>query len=105
MAAKVPAQATETAAAPLATSLPKVASYDLPMQDLMEVAKSSGLQWVNSDSDKIAVAQAAMAQAIKPAHVPRLRPVVTASSEAPLVLVETKRDLRNLELPFEKPAA
>ena len=80
-------------------------SYDLPMQDLVQVAQSSGLQWVNSDASKIAEAKAAIAAEVKPIHVPRERPAVVASTEAPLVLVETKRDLRDMPLPFEKPAA
>ena len=82
--------------------MPKVAFYALPLQDLAQVAQGSGLQWVNSDAGKIAEVQAAIAAEIKPAHVPRERPALVASSEAPLVLVETKRDLRETELPFEK---
>ncbi|MGB4116511.1 MAG: Rne/Rng family ribonuclease [Polaromonas sp.] len=97
--------AAPVAAAPVATSLPKVTSYDLPMQDLVQVAQSSGLQWVNSDSAKIAEAQTAIALEPKPVHVPRERPPVVATTEGPLVLVETKRDLRDMQLPFEKPAA
>jgi ribonuclease E len=95
------------AAAPVAVSnaLPKVQSYDLPMQDLVQVAQGSGLQWVNSDASKIAEAKAAIAAEAKPIHVPRERPAVVASTEGPLVLVETKRDLRDTPLPFEKPAA
>ena len=89
-------------AVPVTTALPKVAFYDLPLQDLAQVARGSGLQWVNSDAGKIAEVQAAIAAEIKPAHVPRERPALVASSEAPLVLVETKRDLREMNLPFEK---
>ena len=88
----------------IANTLPKVTSYDLPLQDLTQVAQNSGLQWVNSDSAKIAEAQAAIAMEAKPAHVPRERAPVMVSNEGPLVLVETKRDLRDMELPFEKPA-
>jgi ribonuclease E len=33
-------------------------------------------------------------------HVPRERPVAVVSDEGPLVLVETRRDLRDLQLPF-----
>ena len=93
------------AAAPAANTLPKVASYDLPLQDLAQVAQGSGLQWVNSDANKIAEAQAAIALEAKPAHVPRQRPPVAVAVETPLVLVETKRDLASMPLPFEKPAA
>jgi ribonuclease E len=85
--------------------LPKVQGYELPLQDLAAVAESSGLQWVNSDSAKIAEVQAAIALEAKPVHVPRERPAVVASTEGPLVLVETKRDLSTLPLPFETPSA
>ena len=88
-----------------ASALPKVQSYDLPLQDLVRVAQGSGLQWVNSDAGKIAEAQAAIAAEAKPAHVPRARAPVVVSNDGPLVLVETRRDLREMELPFEKPAA
>ncbi len=97
--------ATALSAAPAANSLPKVTSYDLPLQELAQVAQGSGLQWVNSDSAKIAEAQAAIAAEVKPAHVPRERAPVVVSNEGPLVLVETKRDLAAMHLPFEKPAA
>ena len=75
------------------------------MQDLVQVAQGSGLQWVNSDAGKIAEAKAAIALEAKPMHVPRERPATALSTEGPLVLVETKRDLRDTPLPFEKPAA
>jgi ribonuclease E len=82
--------------------LPAVASYELPLQDLAQVANASGLQWVNSDSAKIAEIQAAMAAEPRPVHVPRERPPVAQLDNGPLVLVETKRDLRNMTLPFEQ---
>lgn len=95
------------AAAPVAPqaqagSLPKVQAYDLPLQDLAQVAEGSGLQWVNSDAAKIAEAQAAIAAEVKPVPVPRERPARVVLQEAPLVLVETKRDLGSMPLPFEK---
>ena len=95
-----------TAAAPAQTptTLPKVALYDLPLHDLAEVAKGSGLQWVNSNASKIAEAKAAIAAEVKPVHIPRERPAMATASDAALVLVETKRDLRGVTLPFEKPA-
>lgn len=86
-------------------TLPKVQAYALPLQDLAQVAESSGLQWVNSDAAKIAEVQAAIAAEIKPLHVPRERPPLAVSDEGPLVLVETKRDLGSMTLPFENPAA
>jgi len=100
--APAPAPAPAQVAAPVAASLPKVQSYDLPLQDLVQVAQSSGLQWVNSDAAKIAEAKAAIAAEAKPLHVPRERPPVAVSNEGPLVLVETKRDLGAVKLPFEQ---
>ena len=71
------------------------------MQDLARVAESSGLQWINSDAAKIAEAKAAMAAEAKPIVVPRERPAKVAVEQAPLVLVETRRDLGSMPLPFE----
>jgi ribonuclease E len=81
-------------------AVPRVQPFELPVDDLMNVAQGSGLQWVMSDSDKIAAAQAAIAAEPKPVRVPRERPPLPQVDEGPLVLVETKRDLRNLQLPF-----
>ncbi len=89
----------------LPKALPTVQSYELPMQDLAAVAEGSGLQWVNSNNAKIAEVKAAIAAEVKPVHVPRERPASVASTEGPLVLVETKRDLGTLPLPFETPSA
>jgi ribonuclease E len=81
-------------------AVPRVQPFELPVQDLKGVAESTGLEWVLSDADKIAAAQAAIAAEPKPVHVPRERPPVVVPDEGPLILVETKRDLRNLQLPF-----
>ncbi|MDW5443678.1 Rne/Rng family ribonuclease [Polaromonas sp. SM01] len=99
------AAAAPAAAAPADRALPKVQSYDLPLQDLAQVANASGLQWVNSDAGKIAEVQAAMAAEPKPIHVPRARPPAPQLDASPLVLVETKRDLGNMKLPFEQGSA
>jgi ribonuclease E len=75
---------------------------------MQQVAEGSGLQWVQSDADKVAAVQAAIAAEPRPIHVPRERPPVVVLDEGPLVLVETRRDLRDLQLPFEqeqRPAA
>jgi ribonuclease E len=102
-----PVAAAPAAAAPASATraLPKVQTYDLPLQDLAQVASSSGLQWVNSDAAKIAEVQAAMAAEVKPVHVPRERPPAPQPDNAPLMLVETKRDLRDTRLAFEQTAA
>jgi ribonuclease E len=89
-------------AAPSKAPLPKVQPFQLPVDELAHVAEGSGLQWVNSDAEKIAAVQAAIAAEPKPVRVPRERPPAIVTDEGPLVLVETKRDLRELKLPFEQ---
>lgn len=100
--APAPVASFSVAASAAPAGLPKVQAYDLPLQDLAVVAQTSGLQWVNSDASKIAEVKAAMALEAKPTHVPRERPPQVAQTQAPLVLVETKRDLKDMQLPFEK---
>jgi ribonuclease E len=85
--------------------MPAIASYALPIESLQQVASGSGLQWVNSDPARIAAVQAAIAAEPKPVHVPRERPAPAVLDEGPLILVETKRDLRNMTLPFEQETA
>ena len=79
-----------------------VEPFVLPMSSLHTVADSAGLQWVNSDSEKIRAVQAAMAAEPAPVHVPRERKAVQAVDDGPLVLVETRKDLSQFKLPFEK---
>ena len=77
-AAEVPEPAEAAPAAPAAAPAPRaparVEPYVLVLEDLQRIAEGAGLTWVNSDADKIAVAQAAIAAEPKPAHVPRERP-------------------------------
>jgi len=77
----------------------------LPLEELQRVAQSSGLEWVNSDAQKIAAAQAAIAAQPQPVHVPRERKPMVLVDEGPLILVETRKDLSQLKLPFDPPAA
>ncbi len=100
VATPVPAAPAPAAAVAPATGLPKVQAFTLPVDSLIQVASSSGLQWVNSDPAKIAVVQAAIAAEPKPVHVPRERPPVVVVDEGPLVLVETRKDLSDMKLPF-----
>jgi ribonuclease E len=108
-AAIAEARPAPVAAAPAATAtvatgraLPRVQPYALPLSDLNQVASATGLQWVNSDADKVAAAQAAIAAEPKPLHVPRERPAPVVLDEGPLILVETRKDLRDMKLPFEQ---
>jgi ribonuclease E len=95
--APTPAPAATVATA---TGLPVVTAYTLPVDSLQQVAQNSGLVWVNSDADKIAAVQAAIAAEPKPVHVPRERPPAVVINEGPLVLVETRKDLSSINLPF-----
>ena len=86
-------------AAPVAA--PLAAPYALPMDSLVAVAESAGLQWVNSDAAKIRSAQEAMASAPPEIRVAREIHRPAAVDEGALVLVETKKDLSQFKLPFE----
>ena len=85
-----------------ARRLPAVQTYLLPLQDLQAIAQGAGLEWVGSDADKIAQVQAAIAATPAPIHVPRERQAVVVVDEGPLVLVETRKDLSAMSLPFDK---
>ena len=82
--------------------MPKVQSFTLPVSELAQIAAASGLQWVNSDADKVAAVQAAIAAEPQPVRIPRERPPVVVIDEGPLVLVETRKDLSDMVLPFEQ---
>jgi len=96
-----PPAAAPMAPAPLAAA---AVDYVLPVDSLNAVAGGAGLQWVNSDAEKIRAAQAAMAAMPAPIHVPREIRKVELADEGPLVLVETKKDLSQVRLPFENQA-
>ena len=100
--AAVSAVAAPTIPAAVTSSMPKVTHYELPTEQLIQVANGSGLQWVNSNPDRIAAVKATIAAEPKPTHVPRERPAPIALDTRPLVLVETRRDLRTMVLPFEQ---
>jgi ribonuclease E len=85
--------------------MPLITSYALPMQELQQVASGSGLEWVNSNPERIAQVQAAIAAEPQAVHVPRQRPAPVVIDEGPLVLVETKRDLRQMPMPFDESSA
>ena len=102
IAAPVVAASPAATLAAASTGLPKVQNFLLPVETLSQVAQSSGLSWVNSDSAKVASVQAAIAAEVKPIHVPRERPAPAQMDVESLVLVETKRDLRSMQLPFEE---
>ena len=90
--------------APVAAAPIEAAPFELPVSSLQAVVASSGLQWVGSDTAKIRAVQDAMANEPKPAHVPRERKPVVQMDASPLVLVETRKDLSQVKLPFETAA-
>jgi len=94
--ALTPAAAVAKEAAPVVQ-----ARFELDIAGLQQVADQAGLQWVQSDTGKVAQVQAAIAAEPQPVHVPREPKPVTVLDEGPLVLVETRRDLREMKLPFE----
>ncbi|CAN5901431.1 hypothetical protein BH11PSE13_BH11PSE13_02250 [soil metagenome] len=103
--AQVPKPAAPAASASATTAqpaLPKIQPFELPLAELAQLAEGSGLHWVNSDSERIAQAQAAIAAEPRQAHVPRPRPPAVVLEEGSLVLVETRRDLAGMTLPFEQ---
>ncbi len=95
------AQVAEPAAAHAPASVPS--NYALPLGELAAVAEAVGLQWVNSDSEKVRAVQVELANAGRPAHVPRTRKPTAAVDDGPLVLVETSKDLSRIKLPFDTP--
>ena len=100
-AAPAPVAAPVQAPAPVAAPVAPVARFELPMTELSAVAEGAGLVWVNSDADKIAAAKAAMAAEPAAAPLGREPAPVVVVDEGPLVLVETRKDLNQIKLPFE----
>jgi ribonuclease E len=105
VAVKAPVEVVALAATPaaVAEAPPAVAEpFALPLDDLRALAASAGLEWVNSDAERILVVQQAMANEPKPVHVPRQPRPRVLIDDGPLVLVETRKDLSQLKLPFEQ---
>jgi len=95
--ASAPVAEPATAAAHAVAAVP----YALPTDALHALAASSGLEWVNSDAEKIRIVRETMAAEPRQIHVPREPKPRVMIDEGPLVLVETKKDLSQLKLPFE----
>ena len=77
----------------------------LPLDDLQRLAQVSGLEWVHSDTGKVEAAQQSIAAEPPAARVPRERKPAPTADDGPLVLVETRKDLSQLKLPFDHAAA
>lgn len=98
IASEVPTPANGMAAPMSDEPLPP---FELPLSDLHHIVQAAGLQWVNSDPDKVRAAQDEIAREPKATHVPRVVATWVPEEEGPLVLVETRKDLRQFKLPFE----
>lgn len=99
-----PVVAQVPAAAPVAPvaaekALPLVQNYVLPTESLVMVASGSGLQWVQSNAEKVMAAQQRIAAELaqQAPLIPRERPAPVVISNEPLVLVETRKDLAQLQ--------
>jgi ribonuclease E len=93
------------AAAPVAAPAPvRIEPYALPTTELGALAASAGLEWVQSDTEKISAVRAAMAAEAPQIRVPREPRRQVLVDDGPLVLVETRKDLSQLKLPFESAA-
>lgn len=102
--ASVNSSASQTPALEMVSAgLPSIGVYQLPIQDLNNIASGAGLVWVNSDAEKIAVVKQKIAQELSniPARLPRLRPAKVVITDEPLVLVETRRDLAKQSFGFQ----
>lgn len=87
------------------TGMPRIGSYELPVQSLSALAQSASMEWVQSNAERVGAVQAAIAAEPRPVHVPRERPAPVVLDEGPLILVETRKDLAQLNMPFEGPGA
>ncbi|MFT4268271.1 MAG: ribonuclease E/G, partial [Xenophilus sp.] len=103
-AAPAPA-AAQAAPGSQRTPLPRVTPFELPTASLEGVAQGAGLIWVNSDAQRVAQVRAAIEAEPRPVHVPRERPPLPVQDDGPLVLVETRKDLAGVILPYESEAA
>jgi ribonuclease E len=75
--------------------------YHLPVETLATMVQAAGLEWVQSDAARISAVQAVMAAEPAPARVPREPRRQVLVDEGPLVLVETRKDLAQMKLPFD----
>ena len=100
------APVVDTAPAALSNAVGNVAAvskpaYVLPVEDLHAIARQAGLEWINSDADKVAKVQADIAAEPVAVRQPREPQVVVLPDDGPLILVETRRDLTKMVLPFD----
>lgn len=92
--APVPAVEAPAAAAPVVTA-PAPASTSTPALESM--LSTAGLEWVRTDSAKLAAAQEAAARIVPAPRVPRERKPLPPLPEGPMVLVETGNQQRDAQ--------
>jgi ribonuclease E len=80
----------------------KNGAYTLPQSELNTVAQNAGLVWVNTDPQRAAAVQEAINNEPKQPHIPREPKPRVVVDEGPLVLVETKKDLSKMHMPFDQ---
>jgi len=95
--AQAATQTVEATSQPVGTAT----AYVLPTAQLSALSQAAGLEWVQSDAEKIAAVQAAIAAEPTPIRIPRERPAPVVLDDVPLILVETRKDLADMRLPFE----
>jgi ribonuclease E len=88
---------------PTAVEMPTLKPYALPLNTLQEVATTAGLEWVHTDAEKTQQIQAAIAAQPTTPHVPREPKLAAPVDDSPLMLVETRKNLTEVKLPFDEP--
>ena len=95
------AQSAASQATSVAREARPAEPFVLPLEALEALAQEAGLQWVHSDTEKVKAAQDAIANEPRPVRVPREPRAAVVIDEGPLVLVETRKDLSQVRLPFD----
>jgi len=98
-----PATRPAEALAPIIEPI-EIKRFRLPVSELDSMAQAVGLQWVQSDSERVQTVQAAMAAEVPAPRQPRQIRKPALGDLGPLVLVETRQDLSQLKLPFDASA-
>jgi ribonuclease E len=97
-----PASAPEAPEAPAAqqpADASTTAAEALPVEQLRAIVETAGLQWVQSNPERVEQARRKARQAPAQRHAPRERKPRATQDEGPLVLVETRKALPRLDLP------
>ena len=99
--APAPVPASAAVVAPVTAAANPPAPFALDADRLRAVAEAAGLQWVGSDAGKVQAAQQTLAHEAPPVRAAREPKTVAPVDQGPLVLIETRKDLSQVTLPFE----